>query len=84
MHNMHPMLKDLPLLPKPIRRAWHGDPINPHETEEGVFITVEYEDGTGQEYWNGEPLWLEGLPFGEEGEGAAEFDPDFYIITQIV
>jgi hypothetical protein len=80
---VYPLLA-LPTLTKPIKRAWSGIPIDPGPGEDGVFVTVEFTDGTGQEFWDGQPLWLEGLPFGNPGEGAAEFDPDFYTITQIV
>ncbi len=80
---VYPLLA-LPPLSKPIKRAWSGIPINPGPGEDGVFVTIEFMDGTGQEYWDGEPMWLDDLPFGEEGEGAAEFDPDFFEITQII
>jgi hypothetical protein len=80
---IYPLL-GLPPLTKPIKRAWSGFPIDPGPGEDGVFVTIEFTDGTGQEYWDGHPLWLEDLPFGNPGEGAAEFDPEVYTITQII
>jgi hypothetical protein len=75
----------LPPITKPIKRVWSGFPINPAPGEDGVFVTVEFMDGTGQEFWDGQPLWVEGMLFGHpDRDGPAEFDPDFYTITQII
>ena len=57
-------------LAKPVRSAWRV------EGADEPLTVVEYQDGTGQAFnEDGDPLYVEGVPFQDEPAGHLDPDP---------